>query len=125
MKLFLMKRLWMAKLPLYDWLHLHHEDFTGQMGKFISYSGQQWYKDQVAEGEKMAAKYNLAKIPDLKLAVAKKIREFTSGGGFLFAMCSATDTYDIALAADGIDIVHQAYDGDGQDPDAQKKIELR
>jgi hypothetical protein len=111
-----------GKLPLYDWLHLHHEDFTGQMGKFISYSGQQWYKDQVAEGEKMAAKYNLAKIPDLKLAVAKKIREFTSGGGFLFAMCSATDTYDIALAADGIDIVHQAYDGDGQDPDAQKKL---
>lgn len=114
-----------GKLPLYDWLHLHHEDFTGQMGKFISYSGQQWYKDQVAEGEKMAAKYNLKKIPNLKLAVAKKIREFTSGGGFLFAMCSATDTYDIALAADGLDIVHQLYDGDGQDPDAQKKLNYK
>jgi len=111
-----------GKLPLYDWLHLHHEDFTGQQGKFISYSGQQWYKDQVSEGEKMAAKYDLSKIPDLKLAVAKKIREFTSGGGFLFAMCSAADTYDIALASDGIDIVHQLYDGDGQDPDAQKKL---
>jgi hypothetical protein len=111
-----------GKLPLYDWLHLHHEDFTGQQGKFISYASQAWYQEQVSEGEKMAAKYNFTKISELKLAVAKKIREFTSGGGFLFAMCSATDTYDIALAADGVDIVHQVYDGDGITPKAQEKL---
>lgn len=114
-----------GKLPTYDWLHLHHEDFTGQQGKFILYSGQKWYQDQVAEGEKMAAQYNFNKISQLKLAVAKKIREFTSGGGFLFAMCSATDTYDIALAADGVDIVHSAYDGDGIDANAQKKLNYK
>lgn len=114
-----------GKLPTYDWLHLHHEDFTGQQGKFIRYSGQKWYKDQVAEGEKTAAKYNFSKISKLKLAVAKKIREFTSGGGFLFAMCSATDTYDIALAADRVDIVHSAYDGDGIDANAQKKLNYK
>ena len=111
-----------GKLPTYNWLHLHHEDFTGQQGKFILYAQQKWYKDQVAEGEKMATKYNFRKISQLKLAVAKKIREFTSGGGFLFAMCSATDTYDIALAANGVDIVHSAYDGDACDPNAQKKL---
>lgn len=111
-----------GKLPLYDWLHLHHEDFTGQQGKFISYASQAWYQEQVAEGEKMAAKYNFTKTSQLKLAVAKKIREFTSGGGFLFAMCSATDTYDIALAADGVDIVHQVYDGDGMTSQAQEKL---
>ena len=111
-----------GKLPTYNWLHLHHEDFTGQQGKFILYAQQKWYKDQVAEGEKMATKYNFRKISQLKLAVAKKIREFTSGGGFLFAMCSATDTYDIALAANGVDIVHSAYDGDAYDPNAQKKL---
>lgn len=114
-----------GKLPTYDWLHLHHEDFTGQQGKFILYSGQKWYQDQVAEGEKMAAQYNFTKISQLKLAVAKKIREFTSGGGFLFAMCSATDTYDIALAADGVDIVHSAYDGDGIDANAQQKLNYK
>jgi len=110
------------KLPLYDWLHLHHEDFTGQQGKFISYAGTAWYQEQVKEGEAMAAKYNFAKVSQLKLSVAKKIREFTSGGGFLFAMCSATDTYDIALAADGLDIVANVYDGDGYDPNAQAKL---
>lgn len=110
------------KLPLYDWLHLHHEDFTGQQGKFIAYAGTSWYQEQVKEGEIMAAKYNFSKVSQLKLAVAKKIRAFTSGGGFLFAMCSATDTYDIALAADGLDIVANVYDGDAYDPNAQAKL---
>ncbi len=113
-----------GKLPLYDWLHLHHEDFTGQQGKFIMYASQQWYQDQVKEGETIAAKYNFTKISQLKLAVVKKIREFTSGGGFLFAMCSATDTYDISLAADGVDIVSSVYDGDMMDPQAQQKLKF-
>ena len=86
----------------YDWLHLHHEDFTGQYGKFwAAFRGAPWYKDQVREAEEMAAKHGFKKVSDLKLAVVKKIRDFTLGGGFLFAMCSATDSYDVALAADG------------------------
>ncbi len=113
-----------GKLPLYDWLHLHHEDFTGQQGKFILYQQEPWYQDQVKEGEVMAAKYNFTKISQLKLAVAKKIREFTSGGGFLFAMCSATDTYDISLAAEGTDIVESVYDGDPMNPSAQKMLDF-
>jgi hypothetical protein len=112
-----------GKLPLYDWLHLHHEDFTGQYGKFWAGYGQTaWYKEQVAEAEAIAAKYGFAKVSELKLAVVKKIRDFTMGGGFLFAMCSATDSYDIALAADGIDICESMYDGDGMDPNAQSKL---
>lgn len=113
-----------GKLPLYDWLHLHHEDFTGQYGKFYaSYRNAKWYKDQVKEAEAMAAKHGFKKVSDLKLAVAKKIRDFTLGGGFLFAMCSATDSYDIALAADDVDICEYMYDGDGKDPNAQKKLD--
>ena len=101
------------KLPTYDWLHLHHEDFTGQYGKFwTNYSNQPWYIEQKLEFEKNAAKFGYSKVSELKLAVAKKIRDFVTGGGFLFAMCSATDTYDIALAADGLDIIERMYDGD-------------
>jgi len=112
-----------GKLPLYDWLHLHHEDFTGQYGKFwASYNQAQWYKDQVLEAETIAAKYGFKKVSELKLAVVKKIRDFTLGGGFLFAMCSASDSYDIALAADGVDICESMYDGDGMDPNAQSKL---
>ena len=112
-----------GKLPLYDWLHLHHEDFTGQYGKFwSSYSQAAWYKEQVAESEAIAAKYGFNKVSQLKLAVVKKIRDFTLGGGFLFAMCSATDSYDIALSADGVDICEYMYDGDGMDPNAQSKL---
>lgn len=112
-----------GKLPLYDWLHLHHEDFTGQYGKFWSSYGQApWYKEQVAESEAIAAKYGFKKVSQLKLAVVKKIRDFALGGGFLFAMCSATDTYDIALAADGVDICESMFDGDGADPQAQSKL---
>ncbi len=114
------------KLPEYDWLHLHHEDFTGQYGKFYaSFRDKKWYKDQVAEAEAMAAKYGYKKVSELKLAVAKKIRDFTFGGGFLFAMCSATDSYDIALSADGVDICGPMFDGDGYDPAAQKKLNFQ
>lgn len=112
-----------GKLPLYDWLHLHHEDFTGQYGKFwASYHEAEWYKEQVAESEAIAAKHGFKKVSELKLAVVKKIRDFTLGGGFLFAMCSATDSYDIALAADGLDICESMYDGDGADLNAQSKL---
>ncbi|WP_337040476.1 asparagine synthetase B [Emticicia sp. 17c] len=110
------------KLPEYDWLHLHHEDFTGQFGKFLRLRGQAWYQDQKQEAEAIARKYNFQKIPDLKLAVSKKIRDFVFGGGYMFAMCNATDTFDIALAADGIDIVESPYDGDGADANADKKL---
>jgi hypothetical protein len=112
------------KLPLYDWLHLHHEDFTGQYGKFwYSYRNALWYKEQVREAENLAKKHGYAKVSQLKLAVAKKIRDFTLGGGFLFAMCSATDSYDIALAAEGLDICSAMFDGDPADPEAQKSLD--
>lgn len=112
-----------GKLPLYDWLHLHHEDFTGQFGKFwASYRNATWYKEQVAEAEAMAEKHGYNKVSNLKLAVVKKIRDFTIGGGFLFAMCSATDSYDIALAADGVDICERMFDGDGIEKGAQSKL---
>jgi hypothetical protein len=110
-------------LPKYDWLHLHHEDFTGQYGKFYSqFSNMPWYVEQVKESEDLARKHGFHKVSQLKLAVSKKIKEFVTGGGFLFAMCSATDSYDIALAADGIDICERMYDGDGADPQAQEKL---
>lgn len=112
-----------GKLNEYDWLHLHHEDFTGQFGKFFAnYSSQKWYKDHVRGMEALAEKHGYSKVSQLKLAVVKKIREFVSGGGFMFAMCSATDTYDITLAADGVDICDYMYDGDAPDPQAQAKL---
>ncbi len=111
------------ELPMYDWLHLHHEDFTGQYGKFeASYRNFPWYIRQKQEFMESAKKHGFDKVSELKLAVVKKIREFVAGGGFLFAMCSATDTYDIALSADGIDICSAVYDGDPPDPQAQKKL---
>lgn len=110
-------------LPKYDWLHLHHEDFTGQYGKFYrSFKNMPWYIEQQREFEESARKHGFNKVSHLKLTVAKRIKEFVSGGGFLFAMCSATDTYDIALAAEGIDIVERMYDGDPADPAAQQKL---
>lgn len=110
-------------LPKYDWLHLHHEDFTGQYGKFYSqFSNMPWYIEQQKESEDMASKHGFHKVSQLKLAVVKKIKEFVTGGGFLFAMCSATDSYDIALAADGVDICERMYDGDAADPNAQEKL---
>ncbi len=102
-----------GKLPLYDWLHLHHEDFTGQYGKFwANYRNQAWYQEQERISEDMAKRLGYNKVSQLKLAVAQKIRDFVSGGGFLFAMCSAPDSYDVALSAEGIDICPEAFDHD-------------
>ena len=112
------------ELPRFDWLHLHHEDFTGQFGKFEnSYANFPWYRRQKMEFMESAKKHGFSKVSDLKLAVVKKIETYVAGGGFLFAMCSATDTYDIALAAEGVDIVGSIYDGDPPDPNAQKKLD--
>jgi len=111
------------KLPKYDWLHLHHEDFTGQYGKFYrSFRNYPWYIEQQREYESSARKHGFNKVSHLKLAVINKIKNFVVGGGFLFAMCSATDTYDIALAAEGVDICETMFDGDPADPAAQEKL---
>lgn len=111
-------------LPLYDWLHLHHEDFTGQFGKFwASYRNQQWYVDDVKMQNETAKRLGYAKVSQLKLAVVKKIRDFVAGGGFMFAMCSAPDSFDIALAAEGVDICESMFDGDAMDADAQVKLD--
>ncbi len=113
-----------GELPKYDWLHLHHEDFTGQYGKFwASYRNQAWYQNQVEENEIIAEKYGYSKVSQLKLAVALRIRDFVAGGGFLFAMCSAADSYDVALAAEGVDICDNMFDGDPSDPQAQQKLD--
>lgn len=107
----------------FDWLHLHHEDFTGQYGKFYNnYRFHPWYIKQQQEYEASAKRLGFTKVSQLKLAVVKKIRDFCAGGGFLFAMCSATDTYDIALAAEGVDICEAMYDGDAADPNANAKL---
>ena len=113
-----------GKLLEYDWLHLHHEDFTGQFGKFYSsYSSAPWYVAEVAEAEAMAKKHGFESPRELKRAVVMKIRDFMLGGGFLFAMCSATDTYDIAMAAAETDICESIYDGTPADPRAQEKLD--
>ncbi|MBX7182395.1 MAG: asparagine synthetase B [Bacteroidia bacterium] len=112
-----------GKLPLYDWLHLHHEDFTGQYGKFYSqYRNAPWYIEQVRATEQMAKSLGFTKVSQLKLGVAQKIRDFTAGGGFLFTMCSATDSYDIALSAAGVDICESMFDGDPADPNPDPKL---
>jgi len=112
------------KLPLYDWLHLHHEDFTGQYGKFWArYRNATWYQEDVRINEETAASLGFSKVSQCKLAVAKKIRDFTVGGGYLFSMCSAPDSYDVALAAEGIDICDHMFDGDPPDPNAQEKLD--
>ena len=111
-------------LPMYDWLHLHHEDFTGQYGKFYAaFKNSTWYRKQKKDFEATAKKLGFDKVSKAKLAVAKKIQEFTLGGGFLFAMCSATDSYDIALSAQNVDICEYMFDGDGVDPHAQDKLD--
>lgn len=111
-------------LPKYDWLHMHHEDFTGQYSKFFSgYSMAQWYIDDKKAQETMAQKLGFKKVSKMKLAVAQSIREFTSGGGFLFAMCSGTETFDIALAAQSTDICESMFDGDAADRSAQSKLD--
>lgn len=113
------------ELPKYDWLHLHHEDFTGQFGKFYSaYRNAPWYREQVQEAEADALALGYQKVSELKRDVTLKIREYTAGGGFLFTMCSGTDTYDISLAAAGVDIVESMFDGDPADPSAQSKLDF-
>jgi hypothetical protein len=113
-----------GKLPLYDWLHLHHEDFTGQYGRFYAmYHNAAWYQEDVRTQEATAHKLGFKKVSQLKLAIAQKIRDFTAGGGYLFAMCSATDSYDIALAAEGVDICAEMYDGDPADPNMNSKLD--
>jgi hypothetical protein len=111
------------QLLLYDWLHLHHEDFTGQYGKFFgAYRNAPWYIEQKKESEILAAKLGYSKVSQEKGAVAKKIRDFVIGGGFMFAMCSATDSFDISLAADGVDICETMFDGDASEANYQSKM---
>ncbi len=111
------------QLLLYDWLHLHHEDFTGQYGKFYgAYKNVPWYIEQKKEAENLASKLGYSKVSIEKRAVAKKIRDFVIGGGFMFAMCSATDSFDIALAADGVDICETVFDGDPSEANYQSKL---
>ena len=111
------------KLSKYDWLHLHHEDFTGQYGKFwSSYKNAPWFREYVRFNEGIAGKLGFTKVSDLKLAVAIKIKNFVSQGGFMFAMCAATDSYDIALAAQNVDICQSMFDGDPNDPVMQSKL---
>lgn len=115
----------MGVLPKYDWLHLHHEDFTGQYGKFYAnYRTYPWYKQQVADAEADARSLGFSKVSELKLSVANSIRNFVIGGGFLFTMCSGTDSFDIALAAHTTDICERMFDGDGIDPNCQKKLDF-
>ncbi len=114
-----------GKLKDYDWLHLHHEDFTGQYGKFwAAFAHTPWYQQQVALQEATARKLGFRKVSELKKAVVEKIREYVINGGFMFAMCSATDTYDIALAAHDVDICAEMFDGDPADPEANRKLDF-
>ncbi|WP_378184328.1 asparagine synthetase B [Aquimarina sp. SS2-1] len=111
-------------LILYDWLHLHHEDFTGQYGKFYNtYRATPWYIKEKAEAERLANELGYQKVSEEKLAVALKIRDYVVGGGFMFAMCSATDSFEIALAAEGVDICEPMFDGDPSEPGYQSKID--
>lgn len=109
----------------YDWLHLHHEDFTGQYGKFYAaYRNAQWYRDQVQIMEASAKRLGFNKVSEMKLAVAESIKSYVSLGGFLFTMCSGTDSFDIALAAHNTDIAEYMYDGDGMDPNYRSKLDF-
>ena len=110
-----------GRLGEYDWLHLHHEDFTGQSGKFYAFQLEPWYLEQRQHNEDLAKQLGFAKVWQLKHAVAARIRDYVEGGGFLFAMCSATDTVDLALAYLGVDVVPAEYDGDGLDPEREAK----
>ncbi|MEO0020910.1 MAG: asparagine synthetase B [candidate division WOR-3 bacterium] len=113
-----------GRLSQYDWLHLHHEDFTGQFGKFYSsYRQEKWYQEEVALNLQTAKRFGFSKVSRLKLAVLEKIREYVAAGGMLFAMCSATDTPDIAWAARNTDICAEVFDGDPVDPQYQKKLD--
>ena len=111
------------KLILYEWVHLHHEDFTGQYGRFYgSYRTAPWYVEGKLRAEKQANELGFLKVSQEKLAVTKKIRDYVVGGGFMFAMCSATDSFDISLSAEGVDIVEAMFDGDASETNYQSKI---
>ncbi len=112
------------QLILYDWLHLHHEDFTGQYGKFYrAYRAAPWYIEEKQKAEALAAELGYDKVSEEKRDVALKIRDYVVGGGFMFAMCSATDSFDIALSAEGVDICEPMFDGDPSEPGYQSKID--
>lgn len=112
------------ELVLYDWLHLHHEDFTGQFGKFYNrYRAAAWYLEEKKSAETLATKLGYTKVSESKRAVALKIRDYVVGGGFMFAMCSATDSFDIALSAENVDICETMFDGDASENNYQSKIE--
>lgn len=114
------------QLILYDWLHLHHEDFTGQFGKFYgAYRASPWYIEEKKNAEALATKLGYSKVSEEKRAVALNIRNYVVGGGFMFAMCSATDSFDIALAAEGIDICEPMFDGDPSEPGYGAKIDFQ
>jgi hypothetical protein len=114
-----------GELVKYDWLHLHHEDFTGQYGKFYAqYRNAAWYLDEVSNQENTASALGFSKVSEMKRQVAVNIRNFVLGGGFLFTMCSGTDSYDIALAAEHVDICESVFDGDPSDSQAQQKLEF-
>ncbi len=112
-----------GELSKYDWLHLHHEDFTGQYGKFMQYRSMPWYIEQQRQAEAAAKRHGFRKVSQLKLVVAQTIQDYVTNGGFLFAMCSGTDTFDIAVAAANTDIVPSEYDGDPIDPNAPSKLD--
>lgn len=114
-----------GSLMRFDWLHLHHEDFTGQYGKFYaSYRNEDWYKEEVRINEENARRFGFAKVAAMKLAVARLIRDYIKSGGFIFSMCSACDTYEIALAAWATDICHNVFDGDTYDPMANQRLDF-
>jgi hypothetical protein len=114
-----------GKLKDYDWLHLHHEDFTGQHGKFWrSYQHMPWYQQEVRINNELARKLGFMKVSEMKSFVTREIEKYVMNGGFLFAMCAATDTYDISLAAAGIDICQPMFDGDPMDPDVDNKLDF-
>jgi len=114
-----------GKLKDYDWLHLHHEDFTGQFGKFFqAYQHVPWYQEEVRINKELAQKLGFLKVSEMKKVVTREIHQFIENGGFLFAMCAATDTYDIAQAAQGVDICESMFDGDPADPDMNSKLDF-
>ncbi len=114
-----------GELVKYDWLHLHHEDFTGQYGKFYGqYRNAAWYQEEVSNQQNTASALGFSKVSEMKRQVSINIRNFVLGGGFLFTMCSGTDSYDIALAAENVDICESVFDGDPSDPQAQQKLQF-
>ena len=118
------KRVLEGKLSEFDWLHLHHEDFTGQYGKFYrSHHNSKWYVEQKKQYEKLAKQFGFISVHEQKKAIARKINDYVGNGGFLFAMCSATDSYDIALSMENLDGVHSVFDGTSIEGELQSKLQ--